>query len=201
MAHNDYRKVMRLDPGDEKRELLAEKGIFFLDEIDENNAYVIFLEVIYLHLINFNSPIWIILNSPGGDAASGLAIIDTIRALVKKGRVVNILGVGEVASMATAVMQAATKRYCLPNTQFLVHQVRQTLPFFKQEEVNEGRERVAEMDRINDIVMGIIAHRSGIELDEIKKLSDKKDYWMDASKALKFGTHGLIDEVITELPF
>jgi len=57
------------------------------------------------------------------------------------------------------------------------------------------------MDRINDIVMGIIAHRSGIELDEIKKLSDKKDYWMDASKALKFGTHGLIDEVITELPF
>jgi len=124
VAHNDYRKVMRLDPGDEKRELLAEKGIFFLDEIDENNAYVIFLEVIYLHLINFNSPIWIILNSPGGDAASGLAIIDTIRALVKKGRVVNILGVGEVASMATAVMQAATKRYCLPNTQFLVHQVR-----------------------------------------------------------------------------
>ena len=94
-----------------------------------------------------------------------------------------------------------TKRYSLPNTQFLVHQIRQTLPFFQQEEVNEGRERQQEMDRINDIVMKMIADRAGMSLDEIKRLSEKKNYWVNADDAKKFGTHGLIDEVVTAFPF
>ena len=202
MSDQNYRKVMRLEPGDEKRYALAENGVIMIcDEIDESAAYSITLDLVYRHLQKDDKPIWTILNSPGGDVANGFAILDIFRAFAKANRQVNIVGIGHVASMATAIMQAGTRRYSLPNTQFLIHQVRQTLPFFKQEEVNEGRERQTEMDRVNDIVMKIIADRAGMGLGEIKKLSDKKDYWLNAQDALKFGTHGLIDEIITGFPF
>lgn len=197
----DYRSVMRLMPGDEKRAALESRGIFFLDEIDEVSSYMTNLNLLYNHQCQANTPIWMVLNSPGGEVGQGFAIFDTLTALARKGRQVNIVGVGYVASMATVIMQAGTKRYSLPNTQFLVHQVRQTIPFFRQEEVNEGRERQAEMDRINDISMKMIADRAGMDLEEIKKLSEKKDYWLDAQGALKFGRNGLIDEVVYEFPF
>lgn len=202
MANSGYRKIMRLEPGDEKRYALADKGILIMDdEIDGTASYSITLEFMHRHLSGIDADVWLLLNSPGGDVAQGLAIYDAIRMLVEKGVVVNVLGMGHVASMATAIMQAASKRYSLPHTQFLVHQVRQTLPFFKQEEVNEGRERQQEMDRINDIVMKMIADRVGMSLAEIKRVSEKKDYWLDAVNAKKFGTNGLVDEIVTGFPF
>jgi len=202
MSDQNIRKVMRLEPGDERRYSLSEKGILILeDEIDGSASYTITLDFLYSHMLGEKKPVWIVLKSPGGDVAEGFAIFDLIKALTTAGREVNILGVGYVASMATAIMQAGTKRYSLPNTQFLVHQIRQTLPFFQQEEVNEGRERQQEMDRINDIVMKMIADRAGMSLDEIKRLSEKKNYWVNADDAKKFGTHGLIDEVVTAFPF
>src|SRR3989344_7358256 len=202
MSDQNIRKVMRLEPGDERRYSLSEKGILILeDEIDGSASYTITLDFLYSHMLGEKKPIWIVLKSPGGDVAEGFAIFDLIKALTATGREVNILGVGYVASMAPAIMQAGTKRYSLPNTQFLVHQIRQTLPFFQQEEVNEGRERQQEMDRINDIVMKMIADRAGMSLDEIKRLSEKKNYWVNADDAKKFGTHGLIDEVVSTFPF
>ncbi len=203
MLDQGYRKVMRLQPGDERRYALSERGILLLDdEIDGTASYSFALDFIYKYLTETDKiSICIVLNSPGGDVAHGFAIFDAIRAFAASGREVNVLGTGHVASMATAILQAGTKRYSFPNTQFLVHQVRQTLPFFKQEEVNEGRERQQEMDRINDIVMKIIADRAGMGLNEIKKLSEKKDYWLDAQDAKKFGTNGLIDEIVTGFPF
>lgn len=198
----NYRKIMRLEPGDEKRYDLANRGFFIMsDEIDGSASYTVALDFLYRYLFKIETPIWLILNSPGGDVAQGFAIFDLIKAAVASGREVNILGVGCVASMATAIMQAGTKRYSFPNTQFLVHQVREILPFFKQEEVNEGRERQQEMDRINDIVMKLIADRVGMSLEDIKRLSEKKDFWVDPQRARKFGTHGLIDEVVTGFPF
>lgn len=202
MSDHDYRKIMRLVPGDERRFALSDRGVLILDdEIDGSASYAFILDFLYRHLLGIKTPIWLILKSPGGGVAEGLAIFDAMTALATAGQEVNVLGIGQVASMATTMMQAGTRRYSFPNTQFLVHQVRQTLPFFKQEEVNEGRERQAEMDRINDIVMKIIADRAGMGLEEIKRLSEKKDYWLDAQSAKKFGTNGLIDEVITTFPF
>lgn len=201
MESQEYRRIMRLQPGDEKRMALAEKGILFLEEINESSSYLVTLDFIYKHLCSINMTVWIILNSPGGGVGDGFAIHDAIKALGER-RTVNILGIGRVASMATAIMQAGTRRYSWPNTQFLVHQVREAPSFFNQgQEVNEGREKQQEMDRINDIVMGIIASRVGVDLGQIKKLSEKKEYWLDAEKARGFGSHGLIDEIVTGLPF
>ncbi len=197
---NEYRSVMRLQPGDEKRILLAEKGILLLDdEIDDSAFHLLTVDLMYMYLTTIPSPIWIVLNSPGGSVAQGLGIYDAIRMLVNKKKIVNIIGMGHVASMATAIMQAGTRRFSAPLTQFLIHQISQTI--IDTEEVNQSKDRVEETERLNDIVMGLIADRVGIGLVELKELSKKKDFWLDPVKAKNFGENGLIDEIITELPF
>lgn len=195
MTIQGYRSVMRLEPGDEKIMKLEERGIFFLhEEVNEVAAFSMAMNLLYLREIGFNGPVWIVMNSPGGEVAQGFAIYDAIRAMVKSGMPVNILAMGLVASMATAILQSASRRYSLPNTQFLIHQVSQTI--WKTEEATEGRERVEETERINRIVMGMIAERSGMEIEKLIGLCQKKDYWLSAQTALEsFGGNGLIDEI------
>lgn len=202
MDNLQYRSTMRLEPGDEKRYALAEKGVFIMDdEIDGSASYSITLNLMHRLLYGIKTPVWLLLNSPGGNVSDGFAIYDEIKALTESGVIVNIVGRGRVASMATAIMQAGSRRYSLPHTQFLVHQVRNIIGFFEVEEVNQGKERVEETERLNDIVMGLIADRAGIELEKLKELSKKTDVWLDPKKAKELGTNGLIDEIITTLPF
>lgn len=187
---------------------LRQRGIFFLDnEIDEGVFSKFCRDVIYIasgssffQELNSGTPkqIWIILNSPGGEVLHGLAIYDVIRMLVedRKDLEVNILATGMVASMATAILQAGTKRLAFPSTQFLVHQIRK-FSFFESDEVNIAEEKTQELQRLNRIFMGIIARRTGTDLDELLAKTKKFDLWMDCERARAFGSHGLIDEVIT----
>jgi len=57
------------------------------------------------------------------------------------------------------------------------------------------------MKRINRIIMSLIAQRAGLSIDKLLAKTKKKDFWLDSTEAKKFGVNGLIDEIITELPF
>jgi len=144
-------------------------------------------------------PIWIVLNSPGGSVHDGFGFYDLVKNSVDSGLEVNILGMATVASVATVVMQAGTKRFSFPNTQFLIHEVSQSA-LTDREKVSESRERVEEMERLNGIAMKIISDRAGIDPAELIKLSKKKEFWLDANAARNFGHDGLIDGIITKIP-
>lgn len=184
-----------MDVGDELFSHYTEKGIFYLDSaIEEGMPSMFSMALLKYHSkAEKNKPILVVLNSPGGQANQGFAIYDVLRMISLDGRYVNILCMGHVASMATFVLQAGTKRFSLPHTQFLIHEVSQFT--FGEEKVSEGEERVGENRRINTIVMDGIAKRIGMDSNELVKLSKKKDYWLNADDALKLGTHGLIDEI------
>src|ERR1700719_5262130 len=66
-------------------------------------------------------PIDVIVSSPGGHLESGDAIHDLIRFIRAP---VRMIGTGWVGSAATHVYLAAPRerRFCLPNTRFLIHQ-------------------------------------------------------------------------------
>lgn len=181
-----------------------EQGILVLDgEIDQGEAYNFYTKALFMEMTQklITRPLWVILNSPGGHVNHGFAIYDSVRILINKGREVNILGLGLVASMGTVIMQAGTRRFATPHTQFLIHQISEFIPFFMSEEVNQLTDRATEAQRLNNIVMKVIADRSGIDLEELKKLCHKTDYWIDPEGAMKFGFNGLIDEITTALPF
>ena len=195
------RKIVRYSIRDEELVSLANKGIFFLvSEINDAIASDVLIDLL-MHNMKFpGKDVWIFLDSPGGEVGPGLAIFDTVKMITGKGTAVNIIGIGEVCSMAVAVMQAGTRRYCFPNTQFLVHQIRQRV-IKDDEETTEIEERAEEVKRINNAFLKIIAERSGVDIDELRKLARKKDYWLDAQTASKLGTSGLVDEIIDTLPF
>ncbi|HUO75799.1 MAG TPA: ATP-dependent Clp protease proteolytic subunit [Candidatus Paceibacterota bacterium] len=196
------KRIVQLDSGDEKEEILARRGVFFLQhEIEDCSSYMFCNEAIGSKLNGCfkERSMTVVLNTPGGNIQHGLAIYDTIRMLVASGTDVHVVGLGLVASMGTVIMQAASRRIATPYTQFLVHQLSMTIDYYKSEEVTEVEERANEAKRLNDIVMGIIADHTGVGLEELKSRCTKKNLWMGAEAALKFGSKGLIDEV-AELP-
>lgn len=194
------RRLLRLDVIDEKIQALADRGVLLVaGPMGEGSSNMLFLNMSALRMNNPSRPIWIMLKSEGGYVEEGLAMIDTIRAFVKKGTEVNILGVGLVASMAVGVLQAGVKRLALTNTQFMIHEVSQRIE--ADERVSESEDRTAEIKRINNIFFDVISDRSG--MDRVRLVADihKKDLWLSAQEAKSFGTKGLIDEVVETYPF
>lgn len=189
------RRVIQMDVSDELFSYYASKGIFHIDsEIEEGMPSSFSMALLRYHSqADKNRPVLIVLNSRGGETNQGFAIYDTLRTMALDGRQVYILCMGQVASMATFILQAGTKRFSYPHTQFLIHEVSQFT--FGEEKVSDGEERVGENRRINTIVMTGIANRIGMDPNELVKLSKKKDYWLSASDALKLGDNGLIDEI------
>lgn len=199
MEHVPRRSVI-LDAVDEKMELLAKKNIFIVGgEIDFNTVGGLFANL-FTRLSAENKKLWIILDSPGGNVQQGLAVHDFLRALDLQGYEVNIIAIGQVASMAICILQAGTKRYAFPNTQFTIHQV-SLCGDGDPQEVNQLMENAKELERLNEVVLKIIAERSGMDLQVLMKISKKTDYSVDAYNAKGFGQNGLVDEIVTTFPF
>ncbi len=196
----DIHRSIRLDPIDEKLTAFAEKGVFLIGgPILEGVTFSLLLSIGNLHKTEPDKEIWLILKSPGGQVDEGFAMYDLIRAFVKKGLNINILCMGLVASMGAGILQAAKRRYSLPSTQFMIHEVSQVI--MATENASESDERNAEIKRINNIVLGQLADRTGLDIKELAAQLRKTDVWLDAKAALKFGSNGLIDEIVDTLPF
>lgn len=198
-------RSLSLDIGEETYYRLRSRGILILDEtqVDVLESGVFYRDMFYLVMSGWpkEKPIWVMLNSPGGDAYQCFAICDTINSFTAQGYTINIVGIGIVASAATIVLQTGTRRYALPNTRFLTHQLRQTHNS-EDEEVSHGKERIAELERINEQGCQIIAKRIGMDFQaELFPQITKTDLWKNAEEAKKFGPNGLIDEICTTFPF
>ena len=96
---------------------LGTRTVFFFEEINEESARRF---VKNLHILdNFREgTITVFLSSEGGDVTHGLSMYDAIRGCKNHVRIVCF---GEVASMATLVLQAGDERCMLPNSYLLVH--------------------------------------------------------------------------------
>jgi len=204
MAENEavssLRRSINYDALDEKIMALAEKGIIYMSgEIVDGASSIFFISTSFMQIVRPRKPIWIVMNTPGGSATECFALCDMMRAITKKGTVINILGVGEIASAGVALMQMGTRRYSFPLTRYLIHQVKGRSG--DDEEVSQDEERLEEKKKINRIYMGLIAESTGRSVDEIVELAKKTDYWMDAKTAKEFGPYGLIDEIVDEYPF
>ncbi len=200
------RRSVQLDAVDEKFELLGEMGVVLIGgEIDNSTVGGLFANLLTRlsseNISSENKKVWVILDSPGGSLYQGLAVHDLLKAIALQGWEVNIISLGQVASMAVCILQAGTKRYSFPNTQFTVHQASLYSEGEQVAEVNKLSEDARELKRVNHVVLKIIAERSGMEMKELLRRSKKTDYSMGPSSAKAFGKNGLIDEVITTFPF
>ncbi len=102
--------------------LLKERIIFLGLPINDLVANSIIAQLLYLEHEDPNKDINLYIHSPGGDLHSALAIYDTMQ-FVKPD--IQTIGIGIVASAASLLLSAGAKgkRYALPNTEILLHQV------------------------------------------------------------------------------
>jgi len=132
------------------------------------------------------APIDMILSSPGGHLESGDAVHDMIRFIQAP---VNMVGTGWVGSAATHLYLSVPKerRFCTPNTRFLIHQPSggaggpaSDIAIHAQE-IIKARERIART----------IARETGRPLDGV--LEDiERDRWLSAEEAIEYGLVGRI---------
>jgi ATP-dependent Clp protease protease subunit len=121
-------------------------------------------------------PIDVIVSSPGGHLESGDTIHDLIRFIRAP---VRMIGSGWVGS--------AERRFCLPNTRFLIHQPSGGIGgkasdiAIQAQEIVRARQRVAEL----------IARETGKPLEMVLK-DIERDYWLSAQEAIDYGLVGRI---------
>ena len=138
-------------------------------------------------------PIDVLVSSPGGHLESGDAIHDIVRFIAAP---VNMIGTGWVGSAATHLYLAVPRerRYCLPNTRFLIHQPSGGAGgpasdiAIQAIEIVKARERIART----------IARATGKSLEVV--LADiERDRWLSAEEAVAYGLVSRIIERKTEL--
>ena len=138
-------------------------------------------------------PIDVLVSSPGGHLESGDTIHDVLRFITAP---VNMIGTGWVGSAATHLFLAAPRerRYCLPNTRFLIHQPSGGTGgpasdiAIQAQEIVKARERIART----------IARETGRPLEAVL-LDIERDRWLSADEAVGYGLVSRIIERKTEL--
>jgi ATP-dependent Clp protease, protease subunit len=137
--------------------------------------------------------ITVYLNSQGGHVEAG----DTIHDLVRFVRpAVRMVGTGWVASIAALIYVAVPRerRFCLPNTRFLLHQPAGGAGGSASDIEIEAREILRIRDRLNRIV----ARETGQPLERIEE-DTRRNFWLDAASAVRYGLAGRVVEHAEDL--
>ncbi len=138
-------------------------------------------------------PITFVISSPGGHVESGDMIHDAVKFVEAP---VQMLGTGWVASAGALIYCAAPRerRFCLPNTRFLLHEPRGGVGGMASDVEIQAREILKMRERLNKI----FAEATGQPIDKIKRDIDR-DYWMQAEEARAYGLVGRIVQRQSEL--
>jgi ATP-dependent Clp protease protease subunit len=179
-----------VDPVAER--LLRARTIIISGEITQQVAASVTGQLLAL-AAESEDEITVYLNSQGGHVEAG----DTIHDLIRYVRpAVRIVGTGWVASIAALIYVAVPRerRFCLPNTRFLLHQPAGGAGGSASDIEIEAREILRIRDRLNRIV----ARETGQPLERIEE-DTRRNFWLDAASAVRYGLAGRVVEHAEDL--
>lgn len=189
MANDEKKEAKPLDA--ETDVLLKTRTILLSGEINKDTADSTIKKLLLLEADNSNEPIWLYINSPGGEVDSGFAIYDMIRFVKPE---VKILGIGLIASAAALIFVSVPfeRRFALPHSSYLIHQ-----PLASMKGVASDVEIYADkLNRIKKEINKVIADATGKTEDEVALHTDR-DYWLTADEAIKYG---LVSKILDRRP-
>ncbi|NQU82365.1 MAG: ATP-dependent Clp protease proteolytic subunit [Parcubacteria group bacterium] len=167
--------------------LLEERIIFLAGPIDDALSNLIIAEILLLASKDSEKDIKLYINSPGGSVTAGLAIYDTMQYISCD---ITTICIGMAASMAAVLLAAGAenKRFALPNSEVLLHQVAGGITG-QASEIEIGARQILKMKhKLNQI----LAKHTKKPLKTVEKDTDR-DFYLSAEDAKKYG---VIDEVI-----
>jgi ATP-dependent Clp protease protease subunit len=178
------------DPVTER--LLRARTIIISGEITQRLASTISSQLLAL-AAESDADITMFINSQGGHVEAGDTIHDLIRYIRPRTR---MIGTGWVASAGALIYVAAPRerRYCLPNTRFLLHQPAGGAGGSASDIDIEAREILRMRDRLNRI----FSRETGQPLERIEE-DTHRNFWLSAEAALRYGLVGRIIERASDL--
>ena len=171
--------------------LLKDRIVFLGGTVTDDLANLVTAQLLFLESEDPEREINMYINSPGGSVTAGLAIYDTMQFVKPP---VSTLCVGQAASMGSLLLAAGAKgrRYALPHSRILIHQVSGGFEGPASDIEIHAREAL----RLREILNDILAHHTGQNAKKVEKDTDR-DNFMSAAQAVEYG---LIDEVISGRP-
>ena len=167
--------------------LLSERIIFLGSPINDQVANLVVAQLLHLESEDPDKDISLYVNSPGGSVYAGLAIYDTIQ-FVKPD--VSTICVGVAMSMGALLLAAGAKgkRFVLPNSKILIHQVSGGFEGPATDIEIHAREALNLRARLDEI----LAKHTGQDIEKVKRDTDR-DYFMTAEESLAYG---IVDKII-----
>lgn len=167
--------------------LLKERIIFLGGPIDDGVANTVIAQFLFLESQDPQKDVHFYINSPGGSVTAGLAIYDTMNHVKPD---IATYCVGVAASMGATLLAAGKKgkRFTLPNSEILIHQVMGGA----QGQATEIEISARHILKIKDRLNRILAKHTGQKLERIEKDTDR-DYYMSAEEAKEYG---IVDDIL-----
>ncbi|HNP79513.1 MAG TPA: ATP-dependent Clp endopeptidase proteolytic subunit ClpP [Candidatus Pacearchaeota archaeon] len=169
--------------------LLKERIIFLAGVFDDTMANSIVAQLLFLASKDSEKDIQLYINSPGGSVTAGLAIYDTMQYIKPD---VSTISIGLSASMGALILAAGAKgkRYALPNSEILLHQVAGGA----RGQATEIEITAKQILKIKENMNKILSKHTGQPLAKISKDTDR-DFYLSAEEAKEYG---IIDKVFKE---
>lgn len=170
---------------------VGQRAIWILGEIGDIDSTEAIRQLNYWN-DGSKKPVYIFLNSPGGNCVTCLSIIDSMNALKAAGHIVYTINVGACYSAAATIFTAGSKgyRYAYPSSRLMFHQSRyfgldaelkaDDLELFKKE-----------LEIFNANVLNLIVDATGKTKAEIKALL-ASDTYISAQEAKKMN---IVDKI------
>lgn len=167
--------------------LLKERIVFLCGMITDPVANTIIAQLLFLESEDEKKDIKLYINSVGGSVTAAMAIYDTMQYVKPN---VSTICVGLAASAAAILLAAGEKgkRFVLPNSEILIHQVMGGV----EGQATEIEISAKHILKVKEKLNKILAKHTGQSLEKIEKDTDR-DFFMDAEEAKKYG---IIDEII-----
>lgn len=167
--------------------LMTDRRIFIEGTITAETAVNFTKQMLFLS--QSSEPIYIYINSSGGEVNAGLAIYDTVQGFQGE---IKMFCIGKADSMAAVLLAAGQKgkRFILPHSRVMIHEV------LLGGSVGGSATSIARISEsvmeTRDIINSILAEHTGKDIEEINSAT-AFDNFMNAEEAVEFG---ICDEIV-----
>ena len=152
-------------------------------------ANIISAQLLFLEHEDPTKEIKLYINSPGGSVTAAMAIYDTMNHVKPD---VSTVCVGIAASAAAVLLSSGAKgkRFCLPNSEVMIHQVMGGVEGQASDIAITAKHILRTKENLNKI----LSKNTGKPIAQVEKDSDR-DYYMTADEAKKYG---IVDEIVVK---
>jgi ATP-dependent Clp protease, protease subunit len=168
------------------------RAVYLWGVVDDKSCKEVVSKLLLLDAHKPGEEIKLYINSPGGVVTSGMVVYDTIKMISSP---VSTICMGMAASMGSILLTAGAKgrRFIYPHGEVMIHQP--SLGGYMQGVSIDLEIRAKQIEKTKSMLANIYVDSCGQPFEKVMSDFDR-DYWMDASEALKYG---IVDHILDKI--